>query len=272
VAFTTPLPKALCFLAARTTWRSRSLNKLPVDKILLGAFTIPWHDRPTYIQSLLVPAVFLVTVQLVWWYVYLNDSQLLGWQLWALYWLAFSIFAVVCHRIALLPPFSRSLAHSKESALKVLKFLGYLLLVGLLTGTLASSIGALISTILAALLGTQNISEAMRWASFVAFIPASYLPARLSMVFPAIAIDSDLSLRDSFELTQGNGWRLVVIVGLLPWALTSSVEALAYDGMSIVEVFLWCFVSAALTVIEVIALSLSFWELGKGNSIERTKT
>ena len=51
------------------------------------------------------------------------------------------------------------------------------------------------------------------------------------MVFPAVAIDGEMNLHESFQLTEGNGWRLVVIVGVLPWALTSAINSIWYTDM-----------------------------------------
>ena len=219
-----------------------------------------------------MPVSGVVLAQAASWYIGLGETTTLNWQLWFVYWSSFTIFAVICHRLALLPPFRRFAVSPAAAVRLVLRFFGWLVVLGILFGTIDSALANLLEVIFVNIAGDQYAREAEHWSYYAATLPASYLPARFSMVLPATAIDEKVDLRWSWERTRGNGWRLVVIIGLLPWALASIMQALSYEGMSLISVFAWCVVSAFLGIVEVVALSLSFWELGKGPKIERPET
>jgi hypothetical protein len=43
-----------------------------------------------------------------------------------------------------------------------------------------------------------------------------YLFARFVLVFPATAMGDPMSFRDAWEISAGNGWRLVILFALIP--------------------------------------------------------
>ena len=63
-----------------------------------------------------------------------------------------------------------------------------------------------------------------------------------------------------------NGWRLVVIVGVLPWALSQAL-ALAWRGEATgLEWFLFLVGGSAVFLFEIAAISLSYRELTRDNA------
>ena len=56
-------------------------------------------------------------------------------------------------------------------------------------------------------------------------IPTCYVLARLSLIFPATAVDQRPNIKWAWGKSFNNGWRLVVIVGLLPF-VTSFAQQL----------------------------------------------
>lgn len=50
-------------------------------------------------------------------------------------------------------------------------------------------------------------------------LPGLYLMARLSLVFPSIAVDKDISFRESWKLTKKHHLLVVLLVGLVPLLL-----------------------------------------------------
>lgn len=92
-------------------------------------------------------------------------------------------------------------------------------------------------------------------------IPAYYVTARLSLVFPATAIDEKATLKWSWQKTRNNGWRMFVVVGVFPWMLSFLVGLIWRENATLPEVVMLYIAGYFLVVIEVSALSLSYKEL-----------
>ena len=109
------------------------------------------------------------------------------------------------------------------------------------------------------------------WAQWVVascFIPALYVMARLSLVLPGTALDGKPTLNWAWQLSCGNGWRLVLLVGLLPWLFTQVAVILLRHNATLVEVVLIAVLVHVLLIVEVAALSLSYKELASTPSTE----
>jgi hypothetical protein len=100
----------------------------------------------------------------------------------------------------------------------------------------------------------------IRLVVLVAKIPALYLFARLCLVFPATAVDRRVNLKWAWRLTENNGWRLVLIVAVLPWIISQVVSVLYRSGASAIETVALSFLGTVLFAVEVAALSLSYRE------------
>jgi uncharacterized membrane protein YfcA len=100
-----------------------------------------------------------------------------------------------------------------------------------------------------------------RWATAIGSIPGGYVAARLSLVLPATALDRTVTLRWSWGQTSSNGWRLFVVIGVLPWILSSLISWLYRENASIPEVAVILALSVLLMVMEIAAVSLSYSEL-----------
>ena len=50
---------------------------LPIEKILRGAFVIPWQDRRVYAEALAAPAIVIILVTAIYWSM---SSSISGWQ------------------------------------------------------------------------------------------------------------------------------------------------------------------------------------------------
>ena len=85
--------------------------------------------------------------------------------------------------------------------------------------------------------------------------------ARLSLLFPSLAVDQRFDPIAAWQASRGNGWKLVIVVGVLPWLLDKIGNALYRDEASWVEFGVLLVLCTVFTVIQVVALSLSYWEL-----------
>jgi len=86
---------------------------------------------------------------------------------------------------------------------------------------------------------------------------ATYVVARLSLILPAVALDQKLTLSTVWDLSEGNGWRLAVVVGGLPWLL-NYLQGLAFSETDMIPAILRSVVYCTLLIVEVAALSLSY--------------
>ena len=101
------------------------------------------------------------------------------------------------------------------------------------------------------------------WVKEIASIPAIYVLARLSLAFPAAAIDKHSSLRWSWVRTRGNGWRIFVVVGLFPWLAEMVFGLLWREDATIPEQVLLSILAYVGLSIGIVALSFTYKELAK---------
>lgn len=91
----------------------------------------------------------------------------------------------------------------------------------------------------------------------------SYIFSRLSLVLPATAIDErNFTISSAWKISSGNGWRLTLLVALLPFTIYLLLNFLPeYDSILyyLITWFAWLIVS----VIEIGLLSLSYSYLSK---------
>lgn len=241
--------------------------RLPISKILIGAVAVSWLNRRNLLRGLGPTAVALITVNLVW--------QTTGTRLGSpattfflvLSMLLYTKFAVICHRLVLVEfntgsklilPFSWS---DRET-----RFFGWMILVYVLV-TIASTI---ISMAPLALLA-QSLPEAERnnpvalfpFAILLAGIPATYLLARMSLMFPATAIDARPGLAWAWNMSRGNGVRIAVIIGLIPWA--SGILDYLFKKLvpGLPAAIVASIISYIFITIEITALSLSYREISE---------
>ncbi len=233
-------------------------GRLDIGKIVFGAFVIPWRDRHAFARVLWPLFLALICISLLW--IHLPDT-LRGrvvWVLYAIYWLLLVLFAVDCHRLVLLDPAARRLralpSWSRRETRFALMSIALLVLAGL-------AIYAA-STVLLNLPWVRSAGEgAAARIVYLALVPAYYVFARLSVVLPATAVDRRIGLKWAWRSTKRNGWRLVVVVGVLPWLISEFVNLTYRSNPTIIETIVFSAFAYALTVVEIAALSLSYREL-----------
>ena len=237
---------------------------LPVGKILLGAFLIPWWNRKAFARALAIPMMLIVALTLSWYYA---GEHLPSWANWAAclgYAAFFALFAVTCHRLVLLDPARVARRAEPRWTWRESLFLWWLI-GAWLTYVVVSMAGA---TLLGSVLANATRIDTqigMRWVIEIAGIPAIYAVARMSPAFPAVAIDHRPDLKWALAITRGNGWRLFVVVGVLPWALSSLVGLAYRSNPSPLEMLALAILGTALFAVEIAALSISYRELTREN-------
>jgi hypothetical protein len=233
--------------------------------VVQGALAIPWRRREDFAWALPVPLALLAGLLLAWYFA----SELLrpfsGWALYLGYCLVFAacftLFAVNCHRLVLLAPPRRLGAVAVPAwSRRESRFLFWMV-------TLWIAYMAILWAVLTFLAAAfQWISDLVPWfdaMQFAAKLAALYVVARLCLLFPATAIDRNVDWKWAWRTSRGNGWRLVVVVMVLPWVLSQLVGFLYRDEPSALEVVLLTVLGTALFALEIAALSVAYRELTK---------
>ena len=208
--------------------------------------------------------MLIVAYTLSWHYA---NEHLPGWVNWAAclgYAAFFALFAVTCHRLVLLDAAAVARRAEPRWTWREGLFLWWLIGAWLTYLVVWMAASLLLGTVLANATRLVTDTQAgLDWITRFAAIPSIYAVARMSLAFPAVAIDRRPTLRWAWELTRGNGWRLFVVVGVLPWALSQLVGFAYRSDATPVETLVLSIVGTTLFAVEVAALSLAYRELTK---------
>jgi len=245
-------------------------KKLPLSKILINAFLIPWSRKGYFLQTIALPTLLLVSIWALW--VTINPAGVLNSYLFLFaYLVAFSYFAITCHRLILAS--TSSLKQIQTIHIRRLAwFTAWVIVIyglSLIIELIALNILIQFVTMPASVELTEaainqyqlELQQAKEIIEYILYLPIMYLLGRLSLVFPATAIDVKTGLKWSWIQTRNNGLRILVIIALFPWSLNILLSLLNRENATIFEqgiVGILMYLSAA---IGIFALSLTYLEL-----------
>jgi len=237
---------------------------LAVGKVLWGAFVLPWHMRQDMARVLAAPVAAL----LVFWCVHIfaptaGMPSAVKWALLAMQGMLLAWLAVHCHRLVLAPGSLRGKRAGWTGT--EWKYLTWTLVMVVLAIVTAALISTVVVSVLAGASGP--LGDDKPWWGYplqmVAALSAAYVFGRSSLVLPAVALGRRSSLGLAWRLSKGNGWRMAAVASLLPYLL-SRLDAWLYGlSESNATAGLLTPISALLTIIEVVALSLAYRELAE---------
>ena len=236
--------------------------QLDVGKVALGAFLVPWWNRGAFAKALALPLVLLVALTVSWYYASGYLPQLSHWVLYLVYGALFVLFAVTCHRLVLLDPQVVASRIAPRWSRRETHFFLWMIGVWLIFAAVTFALTTALLNVWLPWVSEPN-STLFGWTVFLAKLPAFYLFARLCLVFPATAVDRNVDLKWAWSRSANNGWRLVLLVAVLPWVISHAVGLLYRGNASVVEIILLQFVACAFFAVEVAAISLSYRELTK---------
>jgi len=237
--------------------------KIRVQKVILAAFIIPWLMRREFLNKVSLPILLLMALGYLGWF--LGDvAGGLGFLFSFLQLLIYAYFAVTCHRIVLLGGESVPRLGIRKWTSRETRFFGWLVGIYLMVG-IASLTLIMLPSILSPVMEANGFSM-VQVLFIAAVIPGLYLLARLSMIFPATAVDERPNIKWAWEISQGNGWRLVVIVGIFPVITGWILKVMERADSTLIEDLVLFLISFIVIIIEIAAVSLSYRELTAGQS------
>jgi hypothetical protein len=236
---------------------------LDLGKVIAGAFLVPWWRRRAFTRALAAPCALIVAYSVVCYYstdyVMSGFPQAAMWLVWVLYYLLFTLFAVKCHRLVLLDADAVAQRWRPGWSWRETRFFLWSAAIwglGLAASWLLLLVAVNVWTWVAGI-----SSDALRLTVHLWKIPVLYVFGRLCMLLPAAALDRRASLKWSWNLTRGNGWRLLVVVGGLPFVLSVLVGLIYRNDATTAEWLLLTLLAVALFAVEIAAISLSYREL-----------
>ena len=234
------------------------------SKLIIAAFIIPWEMKHRMVKALMIPAVISSTISTIGHFIG-NDLGALKSIPFGLVQLAlYALFAVNCHRLVLIGENAVPEYGLLGWSLRETRFFGWSIGLYVLY-ILAMVLPLLLVVIINMFFTTPGANNWLEYAQYLALIPATYMMARLSLIFPATAVDERHDIAWALKLSEGNGWKLTIVVGLLPWILTYLKSLLIRMDANALEVFATSMAGFILLAIEIAALSLSYNELS-GNT------
>lgn len=239
--------------------------RLSVKKVLLGAPILFWWHLPAIVRMLAAPVLVLSLLSLL--------PRVLGaaavlelyFVISLVYLFGFVIISVFIHRLILQPQGDYKIYRwtTREWRFMGNMFLVYMVfaLTVMVLLFFAAGFGLITLPAVGQEPPPEFDSQGLGRQLLLLGLPATYVLARLSLVFPATALGRQLSLGEAWVMSKGNGWRVFIIVGVLPWAFSALISLLLRDNATVFEMFFFQVAGYAVFVLELIALSLCYKEL-----------
>jgi hypothetical protein len=240
-------------------------RRLPLRKVIWGAFSLSWEYRAHLIGPIGVPLLAVIACSLAWRRIAFEPPVAAWIALLVAYCFAMSWLAITVHRLVLLEAGNAGTRLNGQD----LRRLGVFTAAGVGLWLLCVTLGMLIMGVVVALMKTIYVAAdvttplpaAMQWIVVLVLGLTAWVLGRLCLVFPAIAVDRKADFVGLWRISRGNAWRLAIVAGVLPMCLALLTNYLEGEDASIAESVVFAAISGPLMIVEVVALSLSYWEL-----------
>ena len=230
---------------------------IPIKRTFVDASLYFWTQRAQLLTAITIPTLYLVTIWALW---SLLDEHLgitASFGMLAIHGLGFSLFAVTCHRLVLVSGPDEYKGHHFKFRIRELKFASWLAAIYVLVLVVDQVPNNLLRHLIQP--GGPAVETGLwYWWSYPVAIPSLYLLGRFSLVFPAVATDAKTSLRWSWRTTKGNGWRMLVLVGLVPWVSSMLIWAIWRESATTLESVVLAIVSYGALCFEIFLLSFAY--------------
>jgi len=238
-------------------------SPLPVVEVIRDTFQFVWDKRARMLRALLIPAVLMLVAEQA--FTFANDDPLKWAQVFIIT-AIYVLFAITCHRLALMgdqgvPDYGLRTWTQREW-----RYLGWAIVLITIGVFFFFVINSLVVSIVTRLIKAGvKIETIQPFESFVllACTPILYLFSRFSVLYPAISLDQSVSAASAWRLTAHNGWRMAMVVCLLPWVLSFLLSYLLRENATHVETIIHKLLGLILLAVGIVALSFSYKYLTK---------
>lgn len=251
----------------------QAIRKLPLGRVLLGAFQLPWRYRADVLRTAGIPMLACIAWTVVWAYAPIEGNRVAGWGFSLVYIVLNSWLALTIHRMVLLEQPGSPLTLDSESLARLGRFAGAVIAIWVIYhGARLLLFSGVISIVNSRYVpaGSQPQDLPVQFGTIDHIVSALcfLVIARFVLLLPQIAIGQRFDIASAWNLSRGNTWRLAVVVGLLPWLLERATWLLYRDNATDLE---WCLLQGLVIItvlIGVVALSLSHRELAASPSAD----
>ena len=190
------------------------IRKIPIGEIAKSTFSLIVKERMRLFPAMLFSFLMMVCLDLAY-SSYVDSYKSVAYVIWFLaYFAVLTVLAINCHRIFLLGSASIPMfGITSWSKREFVYFLVTVVLFGFWFG------GSLVIRLLL---------DSFEGPSYLGMVPlliynfgGIYIISRISLVLPEIAIDKPKRFGWAWEASSGNGWRLLVLLFILPSVLNS---------------------------------------------------
>jgi hypothetical protein len=234
--------------------------KLQAWVIILNSLKTAWRIKKIFFNVITLPTLIL----LVYYALVFNYAKNIGIPLMlvlmGILGIGLSWLAVVCHRLILVSDFTAYNSFDFRMGVRAAKFLVMIFQVCIVVWLVEGVVFMSMLFMFNKYLPSNGLEDINYWIKSFSQVIGGYALARLSLVFPATAIDKKVNLKWSWVVTRGNGLNMFAIVGLFPAFFDFIITSLWRENATDVENVLLSIISFFVIAIEVFALSLTYRE------------
>lgn len=234
-------------------------GKLDLSRVIAGAFVLPWRRRGEFVRALAIPTIAIVAIRIGWWLAGEKMTGAIAWAGSGAYAILWILFAVACHRLVLLDQSAAEIPVVPGWGRRETLFLAWTVSLCVTTWIAGAIALVTIGTVVVNLTSVAFFETVFQKLMYVI---ATYVFARLAFLLPAAAIDARSTFIKAWQQTRGNGWRMVVVVGVLPWTFGYLFAFIEGDEPGIAMGVAVTVLATVFLVVEISALSLSYQQLG----------
>jgi hypothetical protein len=245
----------------------QSATKLRVVKILFDAFALVWFRRTIFMRALWLPFLLMLVLAGAWDFSETSLPSGFKWVYALAYYFLLVLFVVNCHRAVLLNSQRMNEWAIPKWSWRETRFLGWTACIWIIAVVCGMVVSVIAFTIIGNTMprflepGSLKPSTLMLISGYFVKIIYAYIFARVCLMFPSIAVDRRLNFQQAVKLSRGNGWRLAIVVSVIPAAIKIITNIVYREDASAWEYMLWLTLTSALLTVEIAALSLSYREL-----------
>lgn len=225
-------------------------EKLSITHILQTVLLDLSEKKAFLLQRLIILAIIMTALESIS-SVFIDDTNFRVLVIyWFFYAVVFTLFAVTCHRVIILGPNSVPTYGLYSFSMREVRFFGW----GFVIYLCMSLITLLIMLTTEVLSFDEELNKYL-WilVMYIVFIPGTYIFSRLSILFPATAADHRNDMKWAWDTTKGNGWRLLILLGVVPMFIGFMTNLFAGISISIDTAI--NFISSILAIFEIAILS-----------------